>query len=207
MSGRGDAFDWSGGHPALDFVNTLDERPFDQPIENLVSYRDLVRFTELAGLIEPALAAGLRARGGAAAARVAARARALRERLFDLLVAVHRHKPVSRRDLDAITSAVRSARAARVLATAASGTLASWRWSRRTDIVIPLHACALAIEDLLMDVERGRIRKCVAQDCAVYFVDTSKGHRRQWCSMENCGNREKQRRWRSAAPIKAGSDR
>jgi len=26
------------------------------------------------------------------------------------------------------------------------------------------------------------------------LVDTSKGHRRQWCSMKNCGNREKQRR-------------
>ena len=28
MSDRTDPFDWSGGHPALDLVNTLDERPF-----------------------------------------------------------------------------------------------------------------------------------------------------------------------------------
>ena len=27
-------FDWSGGDPALDFVNTLDERPSGAPVEN-----------------------------------------------------------------------------------------------------------------------------------------------------------------------------
>ena len=27
MSGRANPFEWSGGHPALDLVNTLDERP------------------------------------------------------------------------------------------------------------------------------------------------------------------------------------
>ena len=36
MSGRDDKFEWNGGHPALDLVNTLDERPFPTPIENLV---------------------------------------------------------------------------------------------------------------------------------------------------------------------------
>jgi len=35
MSKRADPFEWGGGHPALDFVNTLDERPLDRPIENL----------------------------------------------------------------------------------------------------------------------------------------------------------------------------
>jgi predicted RNA-binding Zn ribbon-like protein len=48
-------------------------------------------------------------------------------------------------------------------------------------------------------LEAPRIRQCGASDCKVYFIDTSKAHRRQWCSMQNCGNREKQRRWRSGA--------
>ena len=39
MSGRGNPFEWSGGHPALDLVNTLDERPSAAPIENLATYR------------------------------------------------------------------------------------------------------------------------------------------------------------------------
>ena len=52
-------FDPGGGHPALDLVNTLDERPFDQPIETLVTYRGLALFVEHAGLVEPSTAAGL----------------------------------------------------------------------------------------------------------------------------------------------------
>jgi predicted RNA-binding Zn ribbon-like protein len=198
VSDGADPFDWSGGHPALDFVNTLDERPFDRPIETLATYRDLVRFAELAGLVEPGLAARLRTLNGPACSRVAKRARELREHVHDVLAAAHKQQPASQSNLDAIASAVRAAHAARVLAASPSRSLASYRWSRPTAAEIPLHACALAVEGLLLDVDRRRIRKCGASDCDVYFVDTSKGHRRQWCSMENCGNREKQRRWRSA---------
>ena len=198
MSESGDPFEWSGGHPALDLVNTLDERPFDQPIENLASYRDLVRFAELSGLIEPALAATLQTLTGPACSRVAKHARELREHVHGVLAAVHKQRPMSQRDLDAIASAVRAARAARVLVAPSSGSLATYHWSRPAAVEIPLHACALAVEDLLTDVDRGRIRKCEASDCDVYFVDTSKGHRRQWCNMKNCGNREKQRRWRAS---------
>lgn len=197
MRVRTDPFEWSGGHPALDFVNTLDERPFDQPIENLATYRHLVRFAELAGLVEPALAGALRTLTGPACSRVATRARELREHVHDVLAAVHKQRSVSQSDLDAIALAVRAGHAARVLVASTSTSLASYRWSRPIAAATPLHACALAIEDLLMDADRERIRKCGASDCDVYFVDTSKGHRRQWCSMKNCGNREKQRRWRS----------
>jgi predicted RNA-binding Zn ribbon-like protein len=197
MSERADPFEWSGGHPGLDLVNTLDERPFDQPIENLASYHDLVRFAELAGLIDPALAATLQTLTGPACSRVAKRARELREHAHSVLAAVHKQRPVPQRDLDAIASAVRAARAARVLAPSSSAGLAIYQWPRPAPAEIPLHACALAVEGLLTDVDQRRIRKCGAPDCDVYFVDTSKGHRRQWCSMRNCGNREKQRRWRS----------
>ena len=198
MSGGADRFEWSGGHPALDLVNTLDERPFDRPIENLASYRDLVRFAELARLIEAPLAARLHTLTGPACSRVAQRARELREHVHGVLAAGHKRRPASQRDLNAIGSAVRAARGARVLVPSSAGGLATHRWSRPTAVDIPLHACALAVEDLLTDVDRRRIRKCEASDCDVYFVDTSKGHRRQWCSMKNCGNREKQRRWRSS---------
>jgi predicted RNA-binding Zn ribbon-like protein len=198
MSERPDPFEWSGGHPALDLVNTLDERPLAHPIENLASYRALVRFAELAGLIEPALASSLETLTGPACSRVTKRARELREHVHSVLAAVHTQRPISQRDLDAIASAVRAARAARVLVPSSSAGLAIYRWSRPVRAEIPLHACALAVDGLLTDVDRQRIRKCGASDCDVYFVDTSKGHRREWCSMKNCGNREKQRRWRSS---------
>jgi predicted RNA-binding Zn ribbon-like protein len=199
MSDRPGPFDWSGGHPALDLVNTLDERPFPSPIENLGTYRDFVRFAELAELIEPSMAKRLSNLSSPAASRIAKRARELREHLHDVLAAVHSRKPPRQTDLDAIAASIQAAHGARALVMSPSPGLATHRWSQPIAPEIPLHACALSIEDLLIHVERKRIRKCEASDCDVYYVDTSKGQHRQWCSMKGCGNREKQRRWRSGS--------
>ena len=197
MSDRAGPFDWSGGHPALDLVNTVDERPFPSPIENLATYGDLVRFAELAKLIEPSVAQRLRKVTSPACSRVANQVRTLREHLHDMLAALHSGRPTPQVNLEAIGRAIRAAHSARALVVSAAPSLATHHWSQPIAPEVLLHACALSIEHLLVDVDRKRIRKCGAPDCAVYFVDTSKGYRRQWCSMRNCGNREKQRRWRA----------
>ena len=199
MAGRANPFDWSGGDPALDFVNTLDERPSGAPVENLATYADLVRFAELAGLIEASASARLRSLQGPNGSRIAKRTRGLREHLYAILAAAHSGKTVPKASLDAIGSEVRRAHAARVLVAEATSNAFRHSWISPSSPEIPLHACALAIETLLVAADRSRIRKCGASDCEVYFIDTSKAHRRQWCSMQNCGNREKQRRWRSGA--------
>lgn len=194
-----DPFDWSGGHPALDLVNTMDDRPSDVPIENLATYGALVDFTQLAGLIEPPAAERLRSLSGPGCTRVARRARELREHLYAVLAKVQLGRPVPQGPLDAIALEVRRAHGARALASSKTSDAFTHTWMSPASPEIPLHACALAIEDLLVSVDRSRIRKCGAIDCEVYFIDTSKAHRRRWCSMKNCGNREKQRRWRSGA--------
>ena len=199
MARRANPFDWSGGDPALDFVNTLDERPSGAPVENLATYGDLVRFAGLAGLIEASASARLRSLEGPNCSRIARRARALREHLYAILGAAHSGKTMPKASLDAIGSEVHRAHAARLLVATATLNSVSHRWVRPSSPEIPLHACALAIETLLVTADHSRIRKCGASDCEVYFIDTSKAHRRLWCSMQNCGNREKQRRWRSGA--------
>jgi predicted RNA-binding Zn ribbon-like protein len=193
------SFDWSGGHPALDFVNTLDERPSDEPVENLATYGSLVRFTEQAGLIEAAMAKRLHRLSGSRCTLIAKRARQLREQLHEVLAASHRRDAVPQNALQAVAVAIRQAHAARVLVTSTGSCIALHDWHSPRTADVPLHACAIAIEDLLINADRSRIRKCGAADCDVYFIDTSKGNRRHWCSMSNCGNREKQRRWRAGA--------
>lgn len=200
MADGKDPFDWSGDHPALDFVNTLDERPSTEPIERLGAYGDLVRFTELAGLIDRSTAKRLRHLTGPGCARVASRARRLREQLHEVLAAWRLQRIVPEDVLRSITLAIRQGQAARrlVVAEQARG-IVRYDWVSPPAPDVPLHACALAIEDLLVGADPSRVRKCDASDCDVYFVDMSKGRRRLWCSMSNCGNREKQRRWRSEA--------
>ncbi|HEX3172475.1 MAG TPA: ABATE domain-containing protein [Burkholderiales bacterium] len=196
---RADPFEWSGGHSALDLVNSLDERPSSTPIENLATYPDLARFAALAGLIDPRTAARLQRLDSRSGSLVVKRARRLREHLHDVLAAANSGRLPRRSDLDALSGAIRAAHAAQTLVASPSPGLANRRWSPALAHEIPLHACSLAIECLLVDEERKRIRKCGASDCDVYYLDTSKGRRRQWCSMKGCGNREKQRRWRSAS--------
>jgi predicted RNA-binding Zn ribbon-like protein len=194
-----DKFEWNGGHPALDLVNTLDERPFPAPIENLATYRDLTRFAELAGLIDRRTAAGLLRLDGRSGSQIVKCARKLREHLHDVLAVANSGRRPRKLDLDALSAAIHAAHAAQILVASPSPGLAGRRWSPALAPEIPLHACSLAVERLLVDEERKRIRKCGASDCDVYYLDTSKGHCRQWCSMTGCGNREKQRRWRSAS--------
>ena len=100
MTRRADPYDWSGGHPALDFVNTLDERPSDAPIENLATYDALVRFAGLAGLIEPSASKRFQPLKGAAGTRIARRARELREHLYAILAANYARQPVPQGSLD-----------------------------------------------------------------------------------------------------------
>lgn len=192
-------FDWSGGDPALDFVNTLDERPSDEPEDNISSYGELVRFVELAGLIEPRLAARLRARENASCGRIVRRARDMREHLFCLLSALHNGDRLPDAALQAIAHEVRMAHEAQTLTAANASGLVGYIWQPPDALEIPLHACALAVERFLVNTDTKRIKKCAAHDCDVYFIDTSKAQRRQWCSMQNCGNREKQRRRRASS--------
>jgi predicted RNA-binding Zn ribbon-like protein len=51
--------------------------------------------------------------------------------------------------------------------------------------------------DLFTDpVARSRLRRCAGEDCTLVYLDTSRGRRRQWCSSEVCGNRERVARHR-----------
>lgn len=52
--------------------------------------------------------------------------------------------------------------------------------------------------DALVRGELARVRRCAAPGCERVFLDETKNRRRRWCTMRGCGNREKQRRRRSA---------
>ena len=130
MSGRANPFEWSGGHPALDLVNTLDERPSPSPIENLATYRDLTRFAALAGLVDRRTAARLQQLDSPASHGVK-HARKLREHLHEVLATANSGRPARQCDLDALSAAIQAAHAARTLVAPPSPGLANHRWSPR----------------------------------------------------------------------------
>jgi predicted RNA-binding Zn ribbon-like protein len=49
--------------------------------------------------------------------------------------------------------------------------------------------------DLLAVPSFDRLRECQGERCGWLFIDSSKSGRRRWCTMEDCGNRAKARRY------------
>lgn len=50
---------------------------------------------------------------------------------------------------------------------------------------------ALSAARLMTTADPSRVRRCASAECGAWFVDTSKGGKRKWCSMARCGNRAK----------------
>ncbi|HEY0457949.1 MAG TPA: CGNR zinc finger domain-containing protein [Pyrinomonadaceae bacterium] len=67
-----------------------------------------------------------------------------------------------------------------------------------------LHPIAESAADFLCYANFDFLRKCESASCVLYFYDTTKNHRRRWCSMKACGNQAKAaafyRRKKQAAP-------
>ena len=55
-------------------------------------------------------------------------------------------------------------------------------------ILVPI---AESMADLLCYGNRDYLRNCENPPCYLYFYDTTKNHKRRWCSMAVCGNRAK----------------
>jgi predicted RNA-binding Zn ribbon-like protein len=189
-----------GGHPALDFVNTLDWR--DRPVADggpedmLVSYDALLAWCRRLGIIGAPTQAELDrlAVGKAAqAAAVLQEAIALREALHRLAQAARLGKPAKPADLETLNRILLRYPEGRVIA--ATGSRLGWKaHGEGLELGSPLGAIARLGADLLVTAAPNSIRCCAGPDCGWLFHDTSPNKRRRWCSMESCGNRAKARR-------------
>ncbi|GGV82895.1 CGNR zinc finger domain-containing protein [Streptomyces massasporeus] len=69
------------------------------------------------------------------------------------------------------------------------------RWQPGTDHLGDLaHTLVLLTEDLLSGDGLGRIRRCAGPGCGWFFLDRSRSGTRRWCSSDDCGNRDRAKR-------------
>jgi predicted RNA-binding Zn ribbon-like protein len=54
-----------------------------------------------------------------------------------------------------------------------------------------LAAIARSAAEILVEGAEARVRICANPGCGLFFCDSSRTHRRRWCSMAICGNRHK----------------
>jgi predicted RNA-binding Zn ribbon-like protein len=188
-------FDLIGGSVPLDFINTYDDRFSDQPKELLKSYRDLARFAEDTHILDPAEADHLvqsSQHSPQEADRILRAAIELREASFAVIWAMVTKKPVPRPALRTLNRYVQQA-AQHSSLVEVNGKFA-WRFEEtRNHLESPLWPIARAAADLLASDHLEFVRACASETCQWLFLDVSKNHRRRWCDMTRCGNREKVR--------------
>jgi predicted RNA-binding Zn ribbon-like protein len=61
----------------------------------------------------------------------------------------------------------------------------------RDDAGLILSRVVADLGRFLEQADLSLVRHCEGKDCRLFFYDTSKNHKRRWCSMEFCGNRAK----------------
>jgi predicted RNA-binding Zn ribbon-like protein len=188
-----------GGHPVLDFVNTVGGKRLAQPRENIHRFADLVAFGSQASLLEGPEAKELLLKAAAqpaAAQKSLERARDFRELLYRLLLALVEGRPAPTEALAALDAEVHKALAGRRLEATASGRCAFTPPPvTLQESVVP--RLALAAVELLTGQTLTRVRVCEAtkdDGCGWLFLDTTRNHSRRWCEMATCGNQHKARR-------------
>lgn len=184
------------GHPCLDFLNTrpLVKGQFVELIENL---EDFLRWMTRAGRIDSRGAADALRKwsDGPEGVRITERARGFRETLRHMAEGLVRGRGVSTEGLAAINFILAENDGNLRLERQGSGFRTRFA-ARPTSPIILLGSIAEAAADLLSRADLHLLRRCGNPDCVLFFYDTTRNHRRQWCAMGTCGNLMKVRAFR-----------
>ncbi|HEV8367294.1 MAG TPA: ABATE domain-containing protein [Pyrinomonadaceae bacterium] len=182
-------YQFVAGNLALDFANTVafradpgKKKDHLQRAEDVYRWASQAQLPDRAAISSGCLAetAGLR------------RIRAVREQLFAVFHAIASNDPIPADTLAQVGNALQDCCARRCLSI--EGAEVRWTWrpgARCTDYL--LYPVLTAATDLLTSVSRGLVRQCEDSGCGWLFLDRSNARTRRWCSMADCGNRNKAR--------------
>ncbi len=190
-------FEYTGGNLALDFINTVNGRIRDNREELLTDYVRLVQWAKEAGIVKPKTAERLLERNAEAPGTgqtVLRHAIQLREAMHDVFLAAAERRVIPATALETLNKAVHVASEHAQIVH--SNRHFSWEWILpENQLDSMLWPVAQNAAELLVSGDLGYVRQCAADDCAWLFVDRTKNHRRRWCEMKTCGNRDKARRY------------
>jgi predicted RNA-binding Zn ribbon-like protein len=178
-----------GGHLALDFINTAEQRGHPAAEDVLRAPADLRAWGRRLGLLTTDASAG--DEPGELVRAVAAR-----ELLHALLVARINGAEPTRAQLAQLSDLAVEAQAATRLETAGDGRV-EWRWAK-SDLASVRHVAVTSAIELLRAEPTARLRQCPGDHCGWLFLDTSKRGNRRWCSMRECGQEAKDEQRRAS---------
>lgn len=174
------------GRIALDFCNSLSPTRRATLHDRILKPADLVGWAARAGIALD------RAPGTQALTRL----HRLRAALIGIFTALAEGRMAAAADLALLNAELAEAHvAARLVPTSGGYAVED---SSATAIDRFRHALARDAGDLLTGDPR-RVKRCPAHDCLWLFHDDSKNLSRRWCAMDDCGTRDKVRRYRERA--------
>lgn len=180
-----------GGHVALDFVNTAEERGHPEAGDVLRTPGDLSRWGQRYGV----LSGGSRSEADGPALAELDKALEARELLYNLFLARVRGARPSESDLaDLSRLAAAAYRAGRLTRT--TGGRITWSWPR-DELSTVRHVAVTAAVDFLAGEQAQRLKQCPGERCGWLFLDMTKRGNRRWCSMSECGQDAKTARRRT----------
>jgi predicted RNA-binding Zn ribbon-like protein len=179
-----------GGRLAVDFANapSYPAAPYAE-----LSWEELILFLQAARIVSSERGAELLSLpqiDPASASLLLARAIRLRDALREALGALVRKSRVSPVCAAPINEVLRITEGHDELVQREG----AWRLefvAREGGLDWLLAAIARSAAEILMEGTDARVRICANPACGLFFCDTSRTHRRRWCSMAVCGNRHK----------------
>jgi predicted RNA-binding Zn ribbon-like protein len=192
-----------GGHPSLDFANTVDSRRGRWGPDVLVSYGDLLQWSEQASVLSPDQIESLSKLAssdldGTTAALI--RAKHLREAIYDVFSALAGERKAPERALHVLRKEYLTAHATRALTV--NRDAIAWEWPNAVGLDAVTHRLAVEAVDLLTSPRARRVKECFGRNCGWLFLDTSRNGSRRWCSDAVCGSLSRVTRHRSQARAK-----
>jgi predicted RNA-binding Zn ribbon-like protein len=179
-----------GGRLAVDFANapSYPGAPF-----NDLSWEEFIGFLEAARIVSSERSEQLLAlpeTDPRAAHALLVRAIRLRDALREIFTALVRREPIAPEWIKPINDVLRITEGHDEL-TAVDG-----RWNilfvaRETGLDWLLAAIARSAAEIVLEGDAAKVRVCANPACGLFFCDKSRTHKRRWCSMAICGNRNK----------------
>jgi predicted RNA-binding Zn ribbon-like protein len=190
-------FEFTADNLCLDFTNTVNNRAGERPEELLKSYDALLQWSIEAGVLTAKLADRMRTLAKEAPGRaqsVTREAVQLRDAIFHIFMAVAEHRVVPDTALSYLNRALQHvARHSRLVQERRRFV---WEWvDIEENLDSMLWPVIRSAADLLVSDKIDLVGQCASMDCGWLFLDTTKNHRRRWCDMKGCGNRDKARRY------------
>ncbi|HEX7360137.1 MAG TPA: CGNR zinc finger domain-containing protein [Bryobacteraceae bacterium] len=175
----------AGGHLALDFCNTAGEHLADHPEELLSDWESFLRWATQVALIGPESYFEL-----LTSPKPLDKIVQLREAIYRIGLAFALRRRVSKHDIEFIRDRAHVPRPNIEFRNNVG------RWHPDPSNASEQLCGVLAGEalSLFCSPKAGRIGVCDGGKCGWLFLDESRGKRRRWCDMKDCGNRAKAQR-------------